>query len=223
MTKVYFENGKYIGKQGPGEVKIYWRESDYLNLNNDDFLLFGDASTIHSIKVNRASLDVKEATMSKVLFLNLTGSKAENINANTITLWDGSSISNSSFNKLESTIGNNIVEGVVSAKVVEFFTNSSLTIAKDGVLKVPDKNALNFSKISGEGKIYVVSEDTFYNTAGEVIKANLPVENIKEYGFAVAKAVEKTKAYIDTNEQQNSDVDLLNIEMANNDNLLWNF
>ena len=169
MTKVYFQNGKYGFKEGRGLVNVSGIKSENLNLGRDDFLLYGNGSGMHSIFLFNASLDAKDATI-KSLKVDLFRSKAENVNANWIWLWDNSSISNSSANELMTARGNNTVDSVVSAKVLKFYKDATLTIAKDGVLKVPDKNALDFSKISGEGKIYAEKQHAYYDTNNKILE-----------------------------------------------------
>ena len=171
MTKVYFEHGKYVRQEGDGRVSY---NGITLRLDHNDFMLFGDLRS--NIHVHRGSLDAKDATITNSS-VRLFSSKAENINdAFKIRLWKNSSISNSSTNELETTGGNNTIEGIVSAKVVKFDENTTLSIAKDGVLKVPDKNALNFSKISGNGKIYGQKQHTYYDTNNKVLEYDTNID-----------------------------------------------
>ena len=220
MTKVYFENGGYIGHEGSGQVNY---DNNSLELNYDDFMLIGTIG-ISKINIFYGSLDAKNAKIiNNFLFVNIFNSKVENINnASWTWLSDNSSLSNSSTNELVSNLGINTIDGVVSAKEVKF-SNSSLKIAKNGVLKVPDKNALKFEKIFGEGKVFDEKTQTYYNTNGVALnnaKDSLVADIIK-YDFAIAKEIKEQKeAYINVDESQNTDVALLNIEAINNDNFL---
>ena len=222
MTKVYFNN-RYSRHEGDGQVYDYISS---VNLLGDDFMLFGNIG-INRLHIQDGSLNAKNATITNDFLTFLAyNSKVENVNkSHTFFLYNNSSLSSSSVNLLDIS-GNNTIDGIVSAKEVKLRENTALKIDKDGVLKVGDKNALDFSKISGEGKIFDEKTQAFYDTDGNAINnANdLFQTNIINHNFAVAKAIEKVKdktdIYIDGHEHQKYDVDLLNIEMINNDNFL---
>ena len=82
---------------------------------------------------------------------------------------------------------------------------------------------VDFKNLSGDG--FVNINGTIYDTSGHALNnANSSLgASIKEHNFAIAKAIEKEKelkaTYINA-DKQNTDVDLLNIEMMNNDNFL---
>ena len=178
MTNVYFINGKYDRHEGKGYVHY---AGDSLEISDDNFMLFGDIN-IDNINISFGSLDAKNANITNDIFYIqiMDNSKAENINnVNSIWLWNNSSVSNSSTNELETTEGNNTVEGTVSAKVVKFYENATLSIAKNGVLKVSDKNALNFSKISGEGRIYDEKTHAYYDTNDNLLAYELDLSTLQ--------------------------------------------
>ena len=225
MTKVYFENGKYARHEGGGFVDYH---DSTLMLSNDDFKLFGnvDFLLIHMIGGGGVfgSLDAKSAITNNHLSVHIQNSKAENINnADLIMLWGDGSLSNSSTGKLVVRKGNYTIDGTTTAKTVKF-DSGTLSIAKNAVLIVSDKNYLNFLDIYGEGKVFDEKTQTYYNTDGHALYSNSIQTNITTHSFAMAKAIEKEKelkaTYINT-DKQNTDVDLLNIEAINNDNFLW--
>lgn len=222
MTEVHFKNGVYAWHKGKGEVDY---SDKMLELYGDNFMLFGNIG-INNINVKSSSLDAQNATITnKQLFINMYNSKAENINNAGLILLSNGSISNSSTNELRVLMGNNIIDGEVSAKTVKFY-QGTLNIAKDAILTVSDKNTLNFLKIRGEGKVYDEKTQVYYNTNEHTLNSDNSSfkANIQTHNFAMANTIEKIKdkkdAYVNVDESQNSDVELLNTQMANNDNLL---
>ena len=163
MVKVYFFRGKYIKDDGDDKV----RNNGYSTImSDDDFMIFGDAGET-SLNVFNGSVDAQYA--QKISDISLRQSSGKNINADAILL-NNSSISSSSANQLVANEKNNTVNGVVLAKSVGFNGNAVLDVSKNSVLKVSDKNALDFSRFKGDGKIYDAKTHAYYNTKNEFLE-----------------------------------------------------
>ena len=230
MTSLIFKNGKLanVVSDGRSDIRSEFNinyDTTYTSHNisiidndlyiyRDFFVINGDMNGIKLITVKDGSLYDANAKVDKELFIRLDKSEAQYVNANKALLLD-SSILHSSVNELEIK-GNNIINGVVSAKKILFYKDATLSI--NGTLKVPNKDSLDFSKIDGWG--YVNVNGVLYDTDANVATKANP----HQYSIKIIKAEEKIKeeSYIDETikNEQNTDVDLLNIEMINNDNFL---